>query len=585
MTKKSLKAVFKDVARLFGKLHSSNSDNEKLTALAMMEKKLEAVGLHIADLGSFLQPDNLGDLFALLFFKDCDILIELARAESKFFRTDEGRSYADLPIDGFRQTLAIDSAQYRRWLVSKFYAKKKKAPSRSALRDCIATLEAEAHHGEESERHEVYLRVARAADRIFLDLGDANWNVIQITPSGWGVLPNPPVRFRRTPSMTALPIPQPGGWIELLRPFVNLTDANFILFVTGLVDALIEGHPHPVFVFIGEEGASKTTLAKIARSLIDPNKVKPKGIPTSSRDLFVDSENSYGLTYDNVSILNRSISDALCMISTGSGFSTRKLYTDSEMTLLGGQPRPVWLTALKNVITRPDLADRAILLDLQFIAPDRRKTESELDLEFAQKRPLILGALLDLVSHTLKHLPQVRSQVLPRMADFARVATPCETGFAQSGSFAAAYLASVQEATHVVIEEQLSGVTLGVLAFMEARQRPWEGTVTELLATLTADDRTEQCVTKANAWPKNHRTFGTALTEGASSLRKMGVIVAKSRRGHNWARIIRLELRQPADKPTTPTSRQANPEINTQTTGSNGTTPPEKPDRALEIRN
>jgi hypothetical protein len=558
LTKKSLKAVFKDVARLFGKLHSSNSDNEKLTALAMMEKKLEAVGLHIADLGSFLQPDDLASVFALLFAKDTDILIELARSAGKFFCTGEGKSYVDLTIDGFRQTLQIDSVQYKRWLLSKFYAKKKKAPSRSALRDCLSTLEADAQFGEESEQHEVYLRTALVGDCVFLDLGDQTWNVIEITPSGWGIIPNPPVRFRRTPTMMALPIPQSGGSIELLRPFCNLDNDGFVLFICALIDALVAGHPHPVFVFTGEEGASKTRLAKIARALVDPNKVRPKALPATVRDLFVDSENSYGLTYDNISVLSRSMSDALCMISTGSGFSTRKLYTDSEMTLLGGQPRPVWLTGLKNVITRSDLADRAIVLDLDFIAPDRRKTEGELDSEFAQKRPLILGALLDLVSHALKNLPHIRPQVLPRMADFARIAIACETGFTESGSFARAYASSAQEATCAVIEEQLTGVCLAVLAYVEARQTSWKGTTTELLAILTSNDRTEQCVTKASTWPRNYRTFGAALTEATSSLRKMGVLVTKTRKGHNCARIIQLELCQHADKTDKQTSRQAN---------------------------
>jgi hypothetical protein len=57
--KKKLEDVFKDVSRLFGKLHSSNSDNEKLTALRMVEKKLESAGMHIGDLGKFLQAEDL----------------------------------------------------------------------------------------------------------------------------------------------------------------------------------------------------------------------------------------------------------------------------------------------------------------------------------------------------------------------------------------------------------------------------------------------------------------------------------------------------------------------------------------------
>jgi hypothetical protein len=268
------------------------------------------------------------------------------------------------------------------------------------------------------------------------------------------------------------------------------------------------------------------------------------------------------------------MSDALCMISTGSGFSTRKLYTDSEMVLLGGQPRPMWLTGLKNVITRSDLADRAIVLNLEYVAPNRRKTENEFDAGFNQQQSLILGALLDLVSHTLARMPHLRSNILPRMADFARVASACETGFTEAGSFARAYALSAQEATHTVIEEQLSGVSLAVLAFMDARKEPWKGTATELLAILTANDRTEQGVTAANTWPKNYRVFGAALAEGTASLRKMGVIVKRFREGHGHSRVIQLELCRQADKADMQ---------NTENAGWNGATPQEEPNRGRKL--
>jgi hypothetical protein len=119
--KKKLEAVFKDVSRLFGKLHSSNSDAEILTAVRMVEKKLEAAGMHIGDLGKFLQPEDLMSLFAKLFAKDEDILIDLARASGKFFCTCDGQCYADITINGHRQTLPISSSQFEFWLRRRYY--------------------------------------------------------------------------------------------------------------------------------------------------------------------------------------------------------------------------------------------------------------------------------------------------------------------------------------------------------------------------------------------------------------------------------------------------------------------------------
>src|ERR1700730_16796107 len=126
--KQKLKAVFADVSRLFGKLHSSNSDFEILTAVKLLEKKLEAVGLHIGDLGNFLQAEDFKSMFAMLFSTDEDILIDLARAGGKFFCTRDGQCYADLTENGHRQTLSLTSIQFERWLRNRFYGAKKKAP-------------------------------------------------------------------------------------------------------------------------------------------------------------------------------------------------------------------------------------------------------------------------------------------------------------------------------------------------------------------------------------------------------------------------------------------------------------------------
>jgi hypothetical protein len=421
--------------------------------------------------------------------------------------------------------MVLTGPQFENWLRHQFYLEKKTFTPATALRNCLSTLEADAHF-RSSARREVYLRVAKLGDSVFLDLADPESRIIEVTASGWRIARDAPVRFRRSPHMAALPLPLPGGSIDQLRRFVNASDGGFTLFVCALVDALIEGHPHPVIFLAGEEGTTKTTLAKVARALTDPNSGPAKSLPGTRRDLFVDVQNSYAVCYDNLSALSRSLSDAICMVSTGSAYSTRKNYTDSDLVVLGGQARPVMLTGLRNVISRPDLADRTIILPLDYVDPRRRMTEAEFEEQFALERPLIIGALLDLVAHALKNMPDVRPALLPRMADFARIATACESGFTETGSFAKAYAASTAEATLTVAAEQPSGVVFAVLSFMETRSS-WEGTATQLLDLLTTNDRTEERVAKAKTWPKDYRTFGVALAESASTLRRMGVVVKK----------------------------------------------------------
>ena len=70
-----------------------------------------------------------------------------------------------------------------------------------------------------------------------------------------------PVRFHCPPGMAALPLPQTGGSVEDLRPFVNVRDEeSFILAVAWLVGALNPDGPFPIALIQGEQGSAKSTL-------------------------------------------------------------------------------------------------------------------------------------------------------------------------------------------------------------------------------------------------------------------------------------------------------------------------------------
>jgi hypothetical protein len=68
---------------------------------------------------------------------------------------------------------------------------------------------------------------------------------------------NPPVRFRRTAGMAALPLPERGGSIAQLWSFVNLTDDSFVLYVNWILDALYPGRPPSSTLFGGRKRAQR----------------------------------------------------------------------------------------------------------------------------------------------------------------------------------------------------------------------------------------------------------------------------------------------------------------------------------------
>src|SRR6516225_3837820 len=96
---------------------------------------------------------------------------------------------------------------------------------------------------------------------------------------GWRVIGCPPVRFRRSPGMLPLPVPERGGSIDALRSYLNLSNNDdFVLVVAWLLAALRPRGPYPMLAISGEQGSAKTVLSKLLRALVDPNEAPVRAL-------------------------------------------------------------------------------------------------------------------------------------------------------------------------------------------------------------------------------------------------------------------------------------------------------------------
>jgi hypothetical protein len=206
--------------------------------------------------------------------------------------------------------------------------------------------------------------------------------VIEITREGWSIVNAPPVKFTRTRGMLPLPAPTRGGSLDELRPFLNVADdRSFALVKAYLVQTLRPNRPFAFLVLTGEQGSAKTAQSKRVKSIVDPSKAPTRGFPGELRDLAVAARNGWLLAFDNVSTIPVWMSDALCGLATGGGFSTRELYSDSDEMIFDAM-RPVILNGIGDIVTRPNLLDRSIVLQLPVIPEKKRKQEEELDREY-----------------------------------------------------------------------------------------------------------------------------------------------------------------------------------------------------------
>ena len=473
-----------------------------------------------------------------------DILIELA-SRAELFHTPDGTGFADLDINGHRETWPIRARGFRRWLARLFYETIQGAPSSEALQSALNVIEAKAHF--DAPERSIFIRVGGHDGRLYLDLCDGTWRAVEISTDGWRVIDNPPVRFRRAAGMQPLPMPVPGGSVETLRSFLNVqSDNDFVLVVAWTLAALRNRGPYPVLVLSGEQGSAKSTFSAILRALLDPNTAPLRALPREDRDLFIAASNGHVLAFDNVSGLPAWISDTLCRLATGGGFAVRQLYTDQDEVLFDAA-RPVILNGIEEIVARPDLADRAVFLTLEPIPEELRRPEQELWAAFEMERPRIVGVLLDAMVQGLRMLPQTRLDKLPRMADFALWASACETAPWPAGSFWTAYCGNRDEAVEGVIDAD--PIATAVRAVMATRTE-WTGTASNLLGAL--GEAAGERVAKSKTWPDSPRALAGRLRRAATFLRKVGIEIGFGREGKARTRTINITTTQPSATPEKP---------------------------------
>src|SRR5262249_27847187 len=104
--------------------------------------------------------------------KEADILIGLAQSAELFHSADD-TGFADLDINGHRETWPTRAKGFRRWLARRFFEATQGAPSSEALQSALNVIEARAYF--DAPEGAVHIRVGGLDGRLYLDLGDETW--------------------------------------------------------------------------------------------------------------------------------------------------------------------------------------------------------------------------------------------------------------------------------------------------------------------------------------------------------------------------------------------------------------------------
>jgi hypothetical protein len=450
--------------------------------------------------------------------KQADALVRIGKT-AELFRAPDDSKWARFQVDGHFENWPIRSKGYRHWIVSKFFQEEGTAPAPTASQSAIDVLEAEAQFGPEATTREVFTRVGWQDGVIYLDLADKEWRAIRISAQGWSLVNEVPVCFRRTNGMLPLTEPFTGGNLRLLDDILNFGgEENRIRILSWLLGCLNPFGPYSILDLISEQGSGKSVMARILRMVVDPNKADIRALPKSLEDLAIAGQNSWILSFDNLSRISDIFSDALCRMSTGSGVATRSLYTNDEEKIFWAK-RPIMLNGIEEFAGRQDLLERSQIANLPAIPPNKRKTERAIFAAFEKVRPAFLGALLDAAVLALKNLSSVILSESPRMADFGE----------WTAAAAPALGTSNKEVVELMLETQKEALLSGldaplpqtVLRLLKAQAGNYKGQLSDLLIEL--NKLAPGNVTKQKSWPTNEQVLGNALMRIAPALREAGV--------------------------------------------------------------
>jgi len=269
---------------------------------------------------------------------------------------------------------------------------------------------------------------------------------------------------------------------------------------------------------------------------------------------------NYLAFYDNVSYIPKWLSDLFCRAQSGMGHSKRALFTNDD-DVIYNLKRCIGLNGINVVASSGDLLDRCIMFELGHITDTARCTEQELVNNFNEQKSRILGAMLSLLSKSLKNYSTLSHDPLRRLADFHRwgCAISKALGYT-SEEFNVAYSIKIEMQDEEALNASLTATALIGYCLEAAYRLNKKGedftcekdedghviikvTPTKLYEEVTAYAKGKGIKTTKRYWAASANSFMRKVNEVKPNLSRVGCgIVSEHDGAKRWAIIDVTEL-------------------------------------------
>jgi putative DNA primase/helicase len=330
--------------------------------------------------------------------------------------SETGRAYASLDPGSRYKVCALDSSEFKGFITA-MACENKITPSPNIFSSVMSLLE---HQAAKGEKTHIYNRYGHHNGNVYIDRGTDDEPIVKISPTGVELINTAPLLFARTAGMLELPKPDLDGSLNDIDALVRHLDPQPLKLLKGAIIAA--AHPAgPYFIaqLIGPAGSGKTCIARMVRSLIDPNAAPLRSIPKKSDDLFAIASNEYMSALDNVSALGQGLTNEFCLLATGGAATNRKFFVNRgavTQTFKG----PVVMTAISLPSSQPDFLNRSIVIHVPMMPDRMRETEAALMRRFDDMYARLFGGLCKALLACLRNIDRVSVPGEIRMIDAAK---------------------------------------------------------------------------------------------------------------------------------------------------------------------
>ena len=479
-------------------------------------------------------------------------LLNDAKAQLTPWTTEDGRLFLDYTDLGIRRTMAITpvgNCDFRGWFSAFCVDQISLVPNG----DLVNSAQTYFAHWTRTRGPKLkdYIRVGGRIGELYLDTGNDANDAWRITPTGIELVKGGPTHIRMLRGAGVLPLIEPdfdadpSEFPTLLRKYIASDDDTLMLLTAWLLGCLRPEGPYPVLTISGEQGSGKSTVLRLMRRIIDPHALDMRTPPEDQRDLQAMVRNSFILAFDNVSYISNKMSDALCVISTGTGAQGgRALYTNAEESAVR-VCRPVAMNGIPDVVERGDLVDRSIHVHLPRIDPRLRRDDSEFWDSFHTDHPRLLGSLMNAALKAMQNYGNVVLAEKPRMSAFAVWAVAAEQAF----GWVPGRLMEVYKNNRSAAESQMlefNGMASALIRMM-SKQKEFSGTYSDLIGQL------EMNVGPRERLPQTSHSFAAELKRIRPALERQGLRFFNAGRsgsveqkGRSRISIVRHDEEEPA---------------------------------------